>query len=614
MPEHPHLKALAQALREELAHEEAELERLLQLAVPERVAAGITWSPLKAVEVETAGRGRSRVLLRAPSASVFHEGIETGDRVRVGPVGAPDSGAEGRLLAVDGDTAEVLTDRPFEDERELAVTRQVDRRTYERYLEALERADRAKSPLLDVLLGRKAPSPLVAITPRHEALSELNESQREAAETALRSTELALIHGPPGTGKTEVIVALLRFLASEQRRAWALADSNAAVDHLALRASAAGLRVVRLGHPARIGSDVARLSVDAYLRKGPSGAALAELDRAIAATWRENTRAAHEERRRLVQERDSARRQARRAVLESCDVVASTLGTLARLAGEMPRAEVAILDEATQAVEPGALVPAPFVGRLILVGDPHQLGPVVKKPGSALERSLLQRLLGEAGGAGLPLPMLSVQHRMHEHVQALVDPVYGSELRAHESVATATLDELPAVETTELTRRPLLWVDTAGAGFDELRDELTRSLYNEGEIRLVAQAVGALRAAGLPADELGVIAPYSAQVARLRARPELAGVEVASVNAFQGREKQAIVCSFVRSNPEGELGFVADPRRLTVALTRARRLLLCIGDSATLSSNARFAEVLQAVQDREAWASVFEEPWSAALD
>ena len=94
----------------------------------------------------------------------------------------------------------------------------------------------------------------------------------------------------------------------------------------------------------------------------------------------------------------------------------------------------------------------------------------------------------------------------------------------------------------------------------------------------------------------------------------LAGVEVASVNSFQGREKQAIACSFVRSNPEGELGFVADPRRLTVALTRARRLLLCVGDSATLSSNARFAEVLQAFQDRECWASVFEEPWSAALD
>ena len=614
MPEHPHLAALAEALRAELDHEVAELERLLALAVPERVAAGISWSPLKAVDVETAGRGRSRVLLRGPSAAVFHEGIETGDRVRLGPVGAPDSGPEGRLLAVDGDTAEVLTDRPFEDERELAVTRQVDRRTFERYLAALERLDRTKSPLVDVLLGRKSASPLVAITPRHAALEALNESQRLAAETVLRSTELGLIHGPPGTGKTQVIVALLRVLASEQRRAWALADSNAAVDHLALRASAAGLKVIRLGHPARIGNAVAPLTLDAHLAKGPTGASLAELDRAIAATWREDSREARNERRRLVQERDEARRRARRAVLEACDVVASTLGTLARVAADMPPAEVAILDEATQAIEPAALVPAPFVGRLILVGDPHQLGPVVREPGNALERSLLQRLLRSDEKAGLPLPMLTVQHRMHEQVQALVDGIYDSRLEPHESVATATLAELDGVEATELTGRPLLWIDTAGAGFDEQRDELTRSLYNEGEMRLVVQAVGALRAAGVASEDVGVIAPYSAQVARLRARPELEGVEVASVNAFQGREKQAIVCSFVRSNAEGELGFVADRRRLTVALTRARRLLVCIGDSATLSSNARFGEVLQSFQDHEAWTSVFEEPWSAALD
>jgi superfamily I DNA and/or RNA helicase len=605
---------LAQGLRDALEHELAEHRRLLELAVPERVAAGISWSPLKAEDVERAGRGRSRVLLRAPSAAALHEGLESGDRVIVGPIGSPDSGAEGRLLAVAGDSAEVLTDGPFEDERELAVTRQVDRRTFDRYLQALDRADSAKSPLLDVLLGRKPASPLAAITPRHEALAQLNDSQRKAAEIALRCGELALIHGPPGTGKTQTIIAILRFLASEQRHAWALADSNAAVDHLTLRAAAAGLDVVRLGHPARITSAVAPLTIGERMKGGPAGAALEDLDKAISATWRENTRESRDERKRLIGQRDAAARQARRSILENCEIVASTLGTLARFASELPQAEVAIVDEATQAVEPAALVPAPFVGRMILVGDPKQLGPVVKQAGNPLERSLLQRLLEPGAGPELPLPMLSVQHRMNAKIESLVDEVYDDALSAHPSVADALLRDLEGVGSTELTATPLLWVDTAGAGFDEERDELTRSLYCEGEIRVVAQATVQLLKAGVPPASIGVVAPYSAQVSRLRALPELEGVEVASVNAFQGREKEAIVCSFVRSNVEGELGFVADERRLTVALTRARRLLLCVGDSATLSSSDRFARVLESFQAADAWASVFEEPWSESLD
>ena len=614
MPENEHLATLALALRDALAYELSEHARLLTLAVPERVAAGITWSPLKIDDIERAGRGRSRVLLRAPSAAALHEGLSAGDRVMVGPVGAPDSGAEGRLIGVAGDGVEVLTDEPFDDDREIAVTRQVDRRTFDRYLQALDRADKAKSPLLDVLLGRKEPSPLAAITPHHAALDELNESQREAAEIALRCGELALVHGPPGTGKTQTIIALLRFLASEQRHAWALADSNAAVDHLTLRAAAAGLDVVRLGHPARMASAVAPLTIGERLKQGPVGAVLEDLDKAIAATWRDASWQSREDRKLLLAERDATARQARRSVLENCEVVASTLGTLARFAKELPQAEVAIIDEATQAIEPAALVAAPFVGRMILVGDPNQLGPVVKQAGSPLERSLLQRLLEPGAGPELPLPMLSVQHRMNAAIQALVDEVYEDGLEPHPSVAEALLRDLPGVESTELTERPLLWIDTAGAGFDEERDELTRSLYSMGELRVVAQATTQLLSAGVAPESIGVIAPYSAQVACLRALPELAGVEVASVSSFQGREKEAIVCGFVRSNVEGDLGFVADGRRLTVALTRARRLLVCVGDSATLSSSARFASVLEAFQTAGAWESVFEEPWSDSLD
>ena len=130
--------------------------------------------------------------------------------------------------------------------------------------------------------------------------------------------------------------------------------------------------------------------------------------------------------------------------------------------------------------------------------------------------------------------------------------------------------------------------------------------------RVIAAAVEALLAAGVAAEDIGVIAPYTAQVHRLRAA--IPGVEVATVNAFQGREKEAILCSFVRSNPDGELGFVADVRRMVVALTRARQFLLCVGDSATLGRHPAFERVLERFALEDALHSVFEEPWSVAVE
>ena len=129
--------------------------------------------------------------------------------------------------------------------------------------------------------------------------------------------------------------------------------------------------------------------------------------------------------------------------------------------------------------------------------------------------------------------------------------------------------------------------------------------------------VDALRARGIRPDQIGIIAPYSAQVARLKAalRPASGGseVEVATVNAFQGRDNDVIVASFVRSNPDQDLGFVADERRLTVALTRAKRQLVLVGDSATLSAHPRFAALCEAIGANGGLVSVWEPPWDEAM-
>lgn len=597
-----HLARMRDALgREERAQREAHVA-LLRLSLEDRVAYGVTWSPLTVQEATPAGRAL-HVRVAGPRGSVLHDGIGSGDPVVLGTPGAPDHGPVGLCVGVDGRWADLRVEAPERAvEGVVAVTRRFDATTFGRYRDALARAEGHRSPLREVLLGARPPGPVEPIgDPR--VFEGLDATQRAAGRAALGAAELALIHGPPGTGKTRVIVALLQALVAEGKRPWALADSNAAVDHLAGSASQRGLRVLRLGHPARIGSEVASLSEEAWLARSPLAAALVALDRDLARARGDRRRL-----RVLWAEREQVARQARDHALQTCDVVAATFGTLARVAPELPRAHTAVVDEATQALEPAVWTVVPFVERLILVGDPQQLGPVVIAPHNPLGRSLLHRLIEEAR---LTAPMLEVQRRMHAAIARLVQPWYGPRFRPHPDVAGHRLSDLPGVIEAPLTTEPVWWIDTAGAACSEARDPATRSLFNDGEVAVIVEAARQLREAGVGAGDIGVIAPYAAQVGKLRAA--LPDLDVATVNAFQGREKEAILCSFVRSNDAGEVGFVADERRLVVALSRARRFLLCVGDSATLAGQPAFAGVLDAVAELGGLRSVFEPPWSDAL-
>lgn len=611
MPGHPHLDALHRAVAAAGAHEREVLEALADGNLDARLDAGVAWPRLRVESVSHAGRDHVELLLRAPRGVSLHEGLGAGDRVEV-VVG--DRVFDGRIRDAAESWAEVRVRGRLDDEGGSAVvTRVFDPTSWRRIADALARADGHDSLLRDVLLGEREPGAPTERTPDLPD-PELNASQLAAGHAALAAAEVALVHGPPGTGKTRLLVSILGALVASGDRPWALADSNAAVDHLAVRAAGAGLDVVRVGAWGRMGPRGRALALRTRVAAGPYGVALAALDKDLR---RLGGRSDGESKRawwRLARERRELRERAEAAALESAQLIATTLGTLAWRAPHLPEAHTAVVDEATQALEPSVWTAVPFVQRLVLVGDPHQLGPVVQLPGSPLERSLLQRLLDPADPAGgrLPLPMLDVQHRMHRDIQALVDEVYGDAYAPHPSVAEHRLCELPGVAQIALTTRPTLWIDTAGADLADEQDPKTRSWQNRGEARLVCAVVSQLREAGVPADAIGVITPYSAQVRLLRAQAALASVEIASVNAFQGREKEVIVASWVRSNPDGEIGFVADPRRLTVALTRARRAHVGIGDAATLGGNPRFAATFEHFATQEAWRSVWESPWLEA--
>ncbi len=579
-----------------------ELAALRRLPLADQVAAGIAWSPLSVEDVEPAGRGHAAWLLRAPKGTTLHEGLDTGELVDVGGVGAAKPAGSGRLVAVEGRMAVVRMDARIDAPDTVSVVKRHDRTSFARLRQALTAAP--DTPVARVLLGLEAPQEVELPGGPPEELAGLDPSQQQAAMASLATQDLALVHGPPGTGKTRMLTALLDALLARGERPWALADSNAAVDNLAVRASRHGLHVLRLGHPGRMGGEAAALSLDARVKDHAVAPAIRSLDKELS---RARSRGAHwRDIKTLYQSRDQLVDEARASVIANAQVYAITLGSLARYAGQLPRPGTAVVDEATQATEPSVWTAVPFVDRLVLVGDPHQLGPVVFSPNNPLERPLLARLLDR----GLEAPMLRTQYRMHHQIASTVTRIYGESYRPHPSVAERLLDGLQGVTACEHTRQPVHFVDTAGAGFSEELDARSGSRFNRGELKIIAAVVGRWRAAGLQPEQIGVITPYSAQVARLAALPELQGVEVATVNAFQGREKEAIAVSFVRSNEEGAVGFVSDPRRLTVSLTRARRAWLGVGDSATLSNAPGFVEALDAIDAVGGLDSV----WSWDLD
>jgi ATP-dependent RNA/DNA helicase IGHMBP2 len=452
--------------------------------------------------------------------------------------------------------------------------------------------------------------------------SKLNGPQRSAIEFALKSNDVAIIHGPPGTGKTTTVVELIRRLVARGAAVLACAPSNHAVDNLLEKLLAAGELPVRLGHPARVSPDLRARALDILAEKHPDARQARKTARDAFALFRQAdkwTRAKPQpgEKAALRREAKEMLAEARRLetlaverILDEARIICATLtGLDSKVLGQR-RFSVAVIDEACQATEPAAWVPLLRVDRLVLAGDHCQLPPTIISNEAAdegLAISLQERLIG-LHGQGIAR-LLSVQYRMHESIMGFSNgEFYGGELVADESVAGHRLCDLAGVRREPLTDRPVQFIDTAGASYDEEIEEDTGSRRNPQEADLTARKTRQLLDAGVGAHQIGVITPYRAQVRALRERlADVVGLEIDSVDGFQGREKEAIIVSLVRSNPEGEIGFLADVRRTNVALTRARRGLIVIGDSATLSHHPFYQRMLTHFEAIGAYASVWEE-------
>jgi superfamily I DNA and/or RNA helicase len=474
--------------------------------------------------------------------------------------------------------------------------------------------------LREVLLGRQAPAfqpevPLQAINPG------LNSSQQAAVRFALSAVDLAIVHGPPGTGKTTTLVELIRQITARGQNVLAVAPSNLGVDNMLERLAACGENVLRVGHPARVLPELRAYTLDERVATHPDVRMAHKLARQASILRQQANRftrarpepgarqALRQESRQMLAEARKIEDQVVERLVESASIVCATSTGLDRelLGGRI--FDWCIMDEASQSTEPETWIPLQFASRLVLAGDHFQLPPTVLSAQAAaagFNISLLERLVSQLG-PGVSR-RLDVQYRMHQQIMAFSAlEFYEGSLTADPSVAAHLLSDLPGVIASDLTSTPVTFIDTAGASYDEALEPDGNSHLNPLEAALVIKKVQELLAAGLAPAQIAVISPYSAQVRLLSGQLQQPDLEIDSVDGFQGREKEAVVVSLVRSNRDGEIGFLEDVRRMNVALTRARRKLIVIGDSATITNHLFYQRLVNYFESIGAYRSVWEE-------
>lgn len=478
------------------------------------------------------------------------------------------------------------------------------------------RGDRI-SELRDVCLGVREPE-VDEIAALKFQDANLNDSQQVAVSFANSARDVAVIHGPPGTGKTRTLVELIRQAILQGQKVLVCAPSNLGVDNLFERLLNRGVKAVRIGHVARVlprlrdqclaalvpkhrdVRQVKKLRHEAndLFRKVDKGG----LDRGTRQEMR------NEARDLLSDARDMEANIAQEIVNEAEVVCATNTGITADLLGAR-RFDLVVLDEACQCSEPSCWIPLLRANKLVLAGDHCQLPPTVISHEAAKEGftvSLQERLV-QLYGDSVCRPLL-VQYRMHEEIMRYSSAqFYDDNLRADESVAGHHLSDMAGVAEDELTTQAVRFIDTSGSSFDEEREAAGSSLGNPEEAALAVKKVKDLIALGVRPEDIAIVTPYTAQVRLLREGLDNDVVEIGSIDSFQGREKEAVIISLVRSNQGNEIGFLKDTRRMNVALTRARRKLIVIGDSTTISAHPFYGGLLDHFDKIDAYRGVWDE-------
>ncbi|KAK4433163.1 DNA-binding protein SMUBP-2 [Sesamum alatum] len=444
-------------------------------------------------------------------------------------------------------------------------------------------------------------------------------SQQRAIALGLnKKRPVLIIQGPPGTGKTDVLKQLISLVVKQGERVLVTAPTNAAVDNMVEKLSKIGANIVRVGNPARISPTVASKSLVEIVNnrledfRSELERKKSDLRKDLSYCLKDDSLAAgiRQLLKQLGKTMKKKERETVREILSGAQVVLTTnIGAADPMIRSLNSFDLVVIDEAAQAIEPSCWIPILLGKRCILAGDQCQLAPVILSR-NALEGGLGVSLLERASTLheGVLATKLTTQYRMNDAIASWASKeMYDGLLKSSASVASHLLSDSPLVKQTWITQCPLLLLDTRmpygslSVGCEEQLDPAgTGSFYNEGEADIVVQHVFSLIYAGVSPATIVVQSPYVAQVQLLRDRleefPLSTGVEVATIDSFQGREADAVIISMVRSNNLGAVGFLGDSRRINVAITRARKHLAIICDSSTICHNTFLARLLRHIR------------------
>ncbi len=488
--------------------------------------------------------------------------------------------------------------------RLLGIQTCVDTTSYTVMLDALHDAIRSSDPkfihLRETLIG-----PLSPTFRRLPPLSFpwLNNSQQQAVQRVVEAQEVAIVHGPPGTGKTTTLVEAIIETLQRETQVLVCAPSNAAVDWISEQLSLRGVPVLRIGNPMRISTNMLDCSYERRFAAHPDYTELWNIRRTLHQPPHDGHRS-REQAARLAKLRDRATElelRIQQDLFNQARVISSTLIGSAYRILDRRRFSSLFIDEAAQALEPACWAAILKADRVIFSGDHCQLPPTVKSPEAArrgLGFTLMQKI---ARTKPLCLSLLTTQYRMNQHIMQFPSHwFYHNNLTAAPQVADRLVSPLDT---------PLTWVDTSQCLFSEKQNRsLSRSNAEEARLlihilRDYIEMIGPSRILNQRVD-FGIISPYRAQVRLIRRllkwqkffRSLRGLISVATVDGFQGQERDVILISMVRDNDQGAIGFLNDLRRMNVAITRARMKLIIVGNAQTLSRHRFYAQLIEHFQ------------------
>ena len=516
--------------------------------------------------------------------------------------------------------------------------------TFQRMFEALFRLSDTL-PLTEYLLNRS--NPILANDNPTIDLSrdQLNPHQEKAVIDSIRAKDYFLIHGPPGTGKTTTLIASIIQHVRRGCKVLATADSNTAVDNMVEKLVSRKVNVVRIGNPARINPQTTQVSMDHVIQNDPDyqqASAMRDMVAELRDEQRNFIKPTGQSRRGLTDDEilklsrrggtnrgiqlskihrmaewintqrqinalmDQSRKLETRAIhrlIAETDVICSTNSTAGSELLSNVSFDAIFIDEATQSMEPSCLIPMVKGNKWVLAGDHKQLPPtVISQEAKSLNHTLFERWMEQDNPMAQAL--LKIQYRMHEAIMDFPNRTfYGGQLMASPKVRHHHIGQLSGFGLTDRIptrlisifdpKSPVCFINLIDGEERKLKDAF--SYYNKEEAALTVDIAHLFMQCRLFPEDLGIISPYEQQVNNIKSQLVGTGIEIKTIDGFQGREKEIILISLVRSNEKNNLGFLTDYRRLNVALTRARRKLVIIGNQETLQTNSMYHDLIGSI-------------------